>query len=229
MNPPASGPIATVASVNVSRVRTFAAGGKRIRSGILKQTVAGRVRLHSLGLDGDAQADHRFHGGVDKAVCLYGAAHYDFWRSRIRGATLAGLMNLPFGTFGENLTLAGPDDLESALHVGDVLRVGDAVIELTDPRQPCWKLETRLGIEGFARAFLGSGRLGCYARVRTEGVVGAGDDVRLVERAAGAISLADLILAVYLRDERAMTRALASASLPERLRRRIERDEHRGE
>jgi MOSC domain-containing protein YiiM len=219
----------TVASVNVSPVQTFAVGERKVRSGILKAPVAGRVMVRMLGIDGDAQADHRFHGGPEKAVYLYGAEHYDFWRTRIRGKTLERLGNLPYGIFGENLTIAGLGDLEAKLHVGDVLKAGDALLELTDPRQPCWKLETRFAIPDFARAFLGSGRLGIYARVRHEGRVGAGDAVEVVERAADSIPLADLILALYFDDEAARARALASGSLPPRLRRRIERREPEGE
>jgi len=215
--------VATLASVNVSPIRTFEVGGRTIRSGILKAPVAGRVMVRALGVDGDAQADRRFHGGTEKAVYVYGAEHYDFWRSRIRGETLARLGGLPFGTFGENLTIAGLDALESQLHVGDVLDVGDARIELTDPRQPCWKLETRLAIPDFTRAFLGSGRVGCYARVVREGLAGAGDEVRVAERAPDSIALADLILALYFRDAAAQARALASKSLPERLRKRVAR------
>lgn len=219
----------TVASVNVSAVQTFEVAGKRMRSAILKAPVAGRVMARTLGLDGDQQADHRFHGGPEKALYLYGAEHYDFWRSRIRGETLERLGRLPYGIFGENLTIAGLGDLESNLHVGDVLKVGDAVVELTVPRQPCWKLETRFGIPEFARAFLGSGRIGSYARVRSEGLVGAGDEVAVLERQGDAIPLADLILALYFRDDEAKVRALASGSLPEKLRRRIEREEPDGE
>lgn len=221
--------MATVASVNVSEVKTFEVGGEKFRSAILKAPVAGRVMARTLGLDGDQQADHRFHGGPEKAVYLYGAEHYDFWRTRIRGETLERLGRLPFGIFGENLTIAGLGDFEANLHVADVLKVGDAVLELTVPRQPCWKLETRFGIPEFARAFLGSGRIGSYARVKSEGLVGAGDEMTVVERKDDSITLADLILALYFRDEEAKARALASRSLPEKLRRRIEKQEHEGE
>ena len=113
--------------------------------------------------------------------------------------------------------------------MGDALKIGGAVVELTVPRQPCWKLETRFAIPEFARAFLGSGRIGSYARVRSEGLVGAGDEVAVVERHDRAIPLADLVLALYFRDEAAKARALASPSLPEKLRRRIEKQEHEGE
>src|SRR5262249_18793397 len=89
--------VATLASVNVSPIPTFEVGGRTIRSGTLKAPVAGRVRVRALGVDGDAQADRRFHGGTEKAVYVYGAEHYDFWRSRIRGETLAQLGGLPFG------------------------------------------------------------------------------------------------------------------------------------
>jgi MOSC domain-containing protein YiiM len=221
--------VVTVASVNVAAVQTFEVGGKKLRSAILKAPVAGRVMVRTLGVDGDQQADHRFHGGPEKALYLYGAEHYDFWRTRIRGETLARLGGLPFGIFGENLTITGLGDLEAQLHVGDVLRIGCAVVELTVPRQPCWKLETRFGIPEFARAFLGSGRIGSYASVRSEGLVGAGDEVAVVERRPDAIPLAELILALYFRDDAAKARALASTDLPAKLRRRIEKQEHEGE
>lgn len=219
--PPTSTVPLQLAAVNVGRARSFDAGGRKFRSAILKGAVAGRVALGVEGLAGDQQSDRRFHGGPDKAVYLYGAEHYAFWQRALRCDPW------PPGTLGENLTVAGTADLEAELHVGDVLQIGSgadvATIELTTPRQPCWKLETRIGLAGFAKAFLESRRMGSYARVLAPGVIGAGDPVRVVARRPQAATLRDLIGALYLADRAAATRVLADPDLPPQLRRKAER------
>lgn len=214
-------PRARLAAVNVGRAQTHEVGGRKLRTAILKTSVAGRVAIGSEGIEGDQQADRRYHGGPDKAVYLYAAEHLAFWQQALRCAAL------PPGTFGENLTLEGWDDLEGTLHVGDVLQIGDgpdaAVIELTTPRQPCWKLEARMGIEGFAKAFLESGRMGSYARVTRPGTIAAGDAVTVIARREAAASLLDLQRAIYFGDRAAKARVLADTALDPALRRRVER------
>lgn len=192
-----------------------------MRSAILKAPVEGRVALRELGVAGDEQADRRFHGGPEKAVLLYALEHYAFWRGALKGVAL------PPGTFGENLTLEGFADLEAELRVGDVLRIGSgegaAVIRLTAPRQPCWKLEARMGLPGFARAYLESGRIGTYARVEQPGVIAAGDAVEVIARSPAAATLHDLNRALYFEDAAAAARVLADPALPEPLLRRLTR------
>lgn len=206
-----------VVSVNVGRVAAFESGGRRFRSAILKAPVEGRRTLTRLGIEGDEQADRRFHGGPEKAVYLYGAEHYSFWEKALRRGPL------PPGTLGENLTIGGfARGLEQELRVGDVLRIGEARVQLTTPRQPCWKLETRMGLPGFARAFLESGRIGTYARVLEEGSVGARDDVQVLDRSPRAATVADLIRALYFRDPVAAERLLADGGLDPRLRAKVE-------
>ena len=207
-----------VVAVNVARAQSFNVGGKRFRSAILKAPIEGRTVLRQTGLEGDEQADRRFHGGPEKAVYLYSSEHYAFWQRALRSAPL------PPGTLGENLTIGGFErGLEAELHVGDVLRVGDARVQLTTPRQPCWKLETRMGLPGFAKSFLESGRIGMYARVVAEGLVGAGDPVDVVERAPGAATIAELIRALYFEDPGAAARVLADESLDPCTARRVGR------
>jgi len=207
-----------VVSVNVARAKTFTVVDRRFRSAILKAPVQGRILLRTLGLDGDQQADRRYHGGPDKAVYLYSSEHYAFWQKALEST------DLPPGTFGENLTLSGFEhDLEHDLHVGDLLQIGAARLQLTTPRQPCWKLETRMGLPGFAKAFLESGRIGMYARVVVEGLVGARDEVSVVERGTNSASVADLIRALYFEDAEAGRRVTADEALDPRLRRRLER------
>jgi MOSC domain-containing protein YiiM len=142
--------------------------GRTVLTGIFKEPVAGHRMLRRHNVVGDAQADLTVHGGPDKAVYAYSADHYPGWRQEL-GRDLA------FGTFGENLTIEGVD--ERAIAVGDVFAVGDALVEVSQPRAPCSKLALRMGSLTFPKRFLASGRTGFYLRVLAEGEIGAGDPV----------------------------------------------------
>jgi len=159
-------------SVNVSKPREIPYREGAVRTGIFKDPVAGRVRLGRQNLEGDGQADLSVHGGVEKAVYAYPVEHYDYWKREL------GRTELPFGQFGENLTVQGMQ--EDQVHIGDAFRVGTASVEVTQPRTPCFKLGIRMGAAGFPRLFLASGRIGFYLRVLEEGEVGAGDSIERV-------------------------------------------------
>lgn len=212
--------MARLASINVGRAQSFDLGERKLRSAIVKAPIAGPVAIGRDGVDGDQQADRRFHGGPEKAVLLYALEHYPFWTRALR------CVELPPGTFGENLTLEGWPLLERELRVGDLLQIGDATrgarVQLTTPRQPCWKLEARMGLPGFAKAFLESGRIGSYARVTQPGTIAAGDPIVVVARSAQAAPLADLIAALHLDDRAAAERVLADPELDAALRRKVE-------
>ena len=159
-------------SVNVGLPQPLATHKGDVQSGIIKTPVAGRVRAHRLGLAGDGQADLTVHGGPDKAVYAYSHDHYPLWAREL------GRADLGPGFFGENLTVDGM--LESDVRIGDIYRIGSAVVQVTQPRSPCFKLTAHLGLPGFAKTFLASGRSGFYLRVLEEGDVGAGDAVELI-------------------------------------------------
>jgi MOSC domain-containing protein YiiM len=159
-------------SVNVSRPKPVPWHGQTVLTGIFKAPVAGRVRLGRLNLDGDGQADLQVHGGPDKAVYAYPAEHYAAWAAEL------GRDDLRPGQFGENFTVGGLR--EDAVRLGDVFRVGTAVVAVTQPRMPCYKLGIRMGEPMFPRRFLRSGRPGVYFRVEDEGEVGAGDEFELL-------------------------------------------------
>jgi MOSC domain-containing protein YiiM len=158
--------------------------GKIVRTGIFKSPVAGRVMLRTLNLDGDAQADLTVHGGISKAVYAYPSEHYDFWRVELPG------MDLPNGMFGENLTTEGL--VEEDVYVGDRFQVGDAEVKVTEPRMPCYKLGIKFGRPDIIKRFLASRRTGFYFAVVREGMVGAGDVLKFVEREQEKISVADI-------------------------------------
>lgn len=150
------------------------AGEKAWTSGIFKQPVRGQVWLGRLNLAGDGQADLSVHGGAYKAVMAYSAGHYPFWRERLPG------IDFPYGAFGENFTIDGLD--EDTVYVGDIYRVGDAAIQVTQPRQPCWKLARRLGTREIGPLVIGTGYSGWYFGVVHEGALQAGDTLTLLQR-----------------------------------------------
>jgi MOSC domain-containing protein YiiM len=143
-------------------------------SAIVKQPVDGRVRAGRLNLVGDGQADLAVHGGPDKAILAYAAAHYDAWRTELCR------QDFPHGAFGENFTIRGLD--ERAVCIGDVYTIGSATFEVSQPRLPCYKLAYRWRIKDLSARVRKSRRPGWYLRVRHEGYVERGQPVELVAR-----------------------------------------------
>ena len=169
-----------VTSVNVGAVREVLWRGRRVTTGIWKSPVAGRVAIRGVNLDGDDQADRSVHGGPDKAVYAYALEDYDFWHERAGVDVQAGL-------FGENLTVEGLD-LASAL-AGERWSVGTTLLEVAQPRMPCYKLGIRMGDPGFPRRFLDAARPGAYLRIVREGDVGAGDPVLVTSRPTHGVTM----------------------------------------
>lgn len=181
-----------VLSVNVGLPRQMVLAGRVVTTGIFKAPVSGRVKVRKLNLEGDAQADLSVHGGPNKAVYAYPAEHYAFWKRELPGTAL------PWGMFGENLTLEGV--LEDDAHIGDQFRIGTAVLMVTQPRTPCYKLGIKFGREDLEARFLASGRTGFYLAVVQEGELGQGDRVELVEQDKNRVSVST-ILRLYFHQE----------------------------
>ncbi|MCZ6660877.1 MAG: MOSC domain-containing protein [bacterium] len=160
-------------SVNVSLAKEVPYKGKTITTGIFKEPVEGRVMLRELNLDGDGQADLKAHGGTYKSVYVYSIENYNYWKREL------GRDDFTFGQFGENFTVEGM--LDDEVHIGDIFRVGDALVEVTQPRVPCFKLGLRMGMVEFPKLFHKGERPGFYLRVLEEGEVGAGDVFERVE------------------------------------------------
>ncbi len=182
-----------VVSVNVSLGVQVLWRGGTVRTGIYKKPTPDRIRIGSLGLEGDEQADPQVHGGPLKAVYVYPSDHYAFWRDELPGT------DLPWGAFGENLTVSGIS--EPAVRVGDRFRIGTALLAATKPRFPCYKLGIRFRREDIVPRFLASGRTGFYLRVLEEGDVGAGDAVEALGGGDGHETMADLVAARQRADE----------------------------
>lgn len=173
---------AVIVSVNVGRPRTVDWHGHRVTSAIWKEPVEGPVHLEGVNLDGDDQADRRVHGGPDKAIYAYAEEDYQWWARS--------LDHLAPGTFGENMTSAGID--LSACRIGDRWRIGTAVLEVAQPRSPCFKLGIRMGDDSFPGRFAKARRPGCYLRIIRSGAIAKGDRITIDATAAPAITIADL-------------------------------------
>jgi MOSC domain-containing protein YiiM len=199
-------------SVNVGLPREVVYKGKTVKTGIFKEPVADRIRLRTLNLDGDRQADLSVHGGPSKAVYAYPSEHYGYWRQELPS------MDLPWGMFGENLTTEGL--LEDLVNIGDRFRVGSAEVVVTEPRLPCYKLGVKFGREDIVKRFLQSGRTGFYVAVLREGEVAAGDGIERIGRDRNNISVPDItrlyVTKNYSRaDLEMLSRAAVLEALPE--------------
>jgi len=168
-----------VRSINTGSARRLKVGERSVLTAIGKHPVEGPVAVHRLGLEGDEQADPSVHGGLDKAVYAYPAAHYAFWQAQRRehGVSLFDEA-LPAGFAGENLTVDGP--LEHEIFVGDTLHFPDCVLRVTAPREPCFKFNAVMGFAQASRAMALAGCCGYYLAVDEPGSIAAGQRATLV-------------------------------------------------
>lgn len=162
-------------------------------SGIDKQPRAGLIRITEWGLAGDEQGDLRVHGGIDKAVHHYPFEHYASWRDEMGAHPM---LEAP-GAFGENISTQGLT--EATVCLGDRFELGDVLLEVSQGRQPCWKLNDRFGVPDMARRVQDSGRSGWYYRVLHAGHAQAGDALTLIERPHPGWPLARLAALLYQR------------------------------
>jgi MOSC domain-containing protein YiiM len=167
-----SGP-ARVDSVNVGRPKLLLINGQPNKTGIDKQPTDGPVELRDDAVAGDAVVDREYHGGYDKAVYAYASEDYAWWSGELG-------RELGPGAFGENLTTSGIAIAEA--RIGERWRVGSALLEVSEPRQPCSTLGAKMGDQRFVRRFAKALRLGTYMRIIEPGVVGAGDAIDVVDR-----------------------------------------------
>jgi len=181
-----------VLSVNVGMPRKLVAPGATVLTSIFKSPVEGRVAVRRYNLAGDQQSDLTVHGGPYKAVYSYSHEHYDYWSEQLSEG------DLPYGAFGENLTTDGLT--EDAVYIGDQFRVGTAVLQVTQPRMPCYKLGIRFGRADMVKRFWLSGRSGIYFSIVEEGDVAAGDPIERLLEGPERVSVSDVVR-LYRGDE----------------------------
>ena len=172
-------------SVNVGLPRSVTWRGKSVKTSIWKSPVEGRVRVSKFNLEGDQQSDLSVHGGIDKAVYVYPSEHYSYWRSQLGGP------DLPWGSFGENLTVEGL--FENQVQIGAHIRAGSAEFVVTQPRMPCFKLGIRFDRLDMVKRFLQSKRTGFYLAVVQEGEVAACDLIEYENPQEISLTITDIV------------------------------------
>ena len=194
-------------SLQIGQPKALETAGTKWRSAIYKTPVSKRIFLGETNLTGDRQANLKFHGGPDKAVCAFPAEHFPHWRTELGIGEMFG-----YGAFGENFTLAGMD--ESQVCIGDIYAVGAAKVQVSQPRQPCINLARKWNYPPFPERLIEAGHTGYYLRVLEAGEVGAGDALTLLERPNPEITIAFTNAAKY-RKEGGAKRARLLAELSE--------------
>ncbi len=205
--------MSSIISVNVGVQKAVEYRGHAVSTGIYKSPVEGRVRAEGVNLVGDDQADRRVHGGIDKAVYAYASEDYQWWSDQL-GHSLAP------GTFGDNLTTEGVE--VGAAVVGQQWRVGDVVLEVSEPRVPCYKLGIRMNDPEFPRLFSAADRPGTYLRIVEEGSLAAGDRIEIGPAPEHGLTVTD-IARIYHRDHQEAARLLEVPELSDRWRRWAQR------
>jgi len=205
----------TVVALRAGGVRRQHWGAREVATAAVKHLLAGPVHLGVLGLPGDEQGDRRHHGGVDKALLAYAREDYAAWWAEGR--------QIPEGGFSENLTVAGWPG--ARVHAGDVFAIGEALVQVTQPRRPCRTLSDRWGMPDLVAEVQRRGRAGYYLRVLREGWIGAGDAMDLVDRPGGSVSVAEIhrVMNVDRGDREGIARVLASPELPASWRTQLRR------
>jgi MOSC domain-containing protein YiiM len=197
-----------VVSLSVGLPQEVEWQGHTVLTSIFKAPVERRLRVTKLNFEGDEQSDLTVHGGFDKAVYAYPSEHYEFWRHELPE------MDLPWATFGENLTTEG---LLEDVRIGDRFRIGSAEFVVTQPRLPCYKLGIRFGRMDIIKRMLKSGRTGFYFAVTSEGEVGPGDAIEAIERSDEGLTVADIVnlYTIDADNQERLRRASKSSFLPE--------------
>ncbi|MGI9227519.1 MAG: MOSC domain-containing protein [Gammaproteobacteria bacterium] len=189
---------AKILSVNVGTPKEFEYKGRTAMSAIWKEPVTGRISARGVNLEGDDQADRAAHGGYDKAIYAYSMEDIAWWEQQVDRTVM-------YGEFGENLTTQGIG-VNDAL-VGERWEIGSTVLEISEPRIPCWRLGVRMNDKTFPRQFTQALRPGSYLRIITEGDIGAGDKINVISKPDHNLSVRD-VFRIYTHDREEAGRIL---------------------
>ncbi len=192
-------------SINTSLPTEIEYQGRTISTGIFKKPVEGAVFVGKDNLKDDLQADLKNHGGEHKAVYAFSSDHYPYWSDVLQNS------GLKPGIFGENLTISGLD--ESSLHIGDQLSVGQCILEITQPRVPCFKLGVAVKNKNMPRLFIENFATGVYLRVLQEGLIEAGNKVELIKEGKFKVSVKSLFRAYFDKNYQASRSIMETAVL----------------
>ena len=201
-----------ILSINVSEPQKVTFNGKELITSIYKKPVSNKVRVSSQGIEGDRQADLTVHGGYDKAVYAYSYTHYQKWSEKLNSDFKE------YGLVGENLTI---DDFnEDKINIGDQFKINECLLQVSQPRIPCYKIGIKLNSREFPKMFSQSGLLGSYLRVIHDGEISTGDEIHKVHSEENSMSLKDIahLLFVDIKNIELMKQALDIKPLTEEIK-----------
>lgn len=204
-----------IISTNLSQPKKVIWKNKEVTTGIYKTPVNHELVLEKTDVKNDHVIDRRYHGGADKACYLYSLDHYPFWKTRYPD------LDWSYGMFGENLTVEGLS--ESQIQIGDTYKIGTAVIQVSQPRQPCFKLGIKFEDQSVLKEFIAQPYSGVYVRIITTGSVKVGDKFELMERAGNGLSITEVYRLLYNNgsDENLKQKIVEDRYLPADLRKYI--------
>lgn len=182
-----------ITSTNIAKPTTIIWNGKEVTTGIYKKPVNHRILLGNQGVENDEISDRNVHGGEFKACYLFSADHYDYWKK------LYPNLDWEYGMFGENLTISGMN--EKDIYIGDIYEIGSTLVQVTQPREPCFKFGVKFGTQEVLKQFINHGYPGTYIRILEEGYVKSGDSLELVEKAKNSISTWQFFNLLFSKDK----------------------------
>jgi len=202
-----------IISTNIAKPTTFVFNGRQVTTGINKIPTTQPFFLGKETVVGDEVSDRKVHGGEFKACYLFSAEHYPYWKN------LYPNLNWNYGMFGENLTVSGLD--ETQVQIGNIYKVGTALVQITQPREPCYKFGVKFSNQNVLKQFIEHGFPGTYVRVLEEGIVKTVDDFTLVETAKNSLSVYELFKLLFAKEKNQtlLERAVKNDALP--LKKRI--------
>lgn len=206
-----------VISTNIANPQPMVWRGKQITTGIYKTPVNQPIFLASENVRGDEVSDRRVHGGTYKACYLFSVDNYPYWKS------LLPHLDWNYGMFGENLSITGLD--ESKIFIGDVYKIGEAIVKVTQPREPCYKLGIKFGDPGTLNTFIEHKHPGFYASVLLEGFVQVNDEMILIEKAKKSLSVRDFFELVFdkQKNQKHLKLAIKNEALPPKKRDKLKK------
>lgn len=201
-----------ILSINVSEPQKVTFNGKELITSIYKKPVSNKVTVSSQGIEGDRQADLTVHGGYDKAVYAYSYTHYQTWSEKLNSDFKE------YGLVGENLTIDDFD--EDKINIGDQFKINECLLQVSQPRIPCYKIGIKLNSREFPKMFSQSGLLGSYLRVIHDGEISTGDEIHKVHSEENSMSIKDIahLLFVDVKNIELMKQALDIKPLTEEIK-----------
>lgn len=206
-----------VLSTNIGKLTRINWNGKELNTGIYKYPTSSPLFLEKESVANDAIANRKVHGGAYKACYLFSVNHYPYWKNKYPK------LDWNWGMFGENLSVSGMD--ETQIRIGDIYKIGRALVQVSQPREPCFKLGIRFGTQDILKEFIEYGYPGTYVKILEEGIVSSGDDFTLVRASDNSLTVHQFFQLLYAKekDQKVLKLAIENLALPEGKRERLKK------